>query len=325
MTHRCLTQMPTTKYTNLAAHLRNWGLKVVEIPGWQTRSSNWSKTFSPRGVICHHTAGPTGGGDYPSRQVILDGQTWLRPPTPGPLAQLGLGRSGTVYLFGGHRANHAGIGGPYGNIPEDSGNAYMWGIEAENDGAQPWPTAQLQAYYRLCAALMAYSDFGISYVIGHKEWTSRKPDPHSLNMATFRTNVAKAYAAGPSGGELSFIQEVLNMTEAERAKFINDVAEAAADKVWGRTWESLAGAYIGRPLSAAQFLRFVHQRAVTTDDDLNVLKKADRELLDVTKDLAKLATSGMSDADRAALANEIAERVSKVRVDIKVTDVPPAA
>lgn len=186
--------MPTTKYTDLAVHLRKWGLKVQEVPGWQNRSSNWSKSFDARGVVCHHTAGPT-TGNYPSYNIVVNGRSDLT----GPLSQFGLGRDGTVILIGGHRANHAGTGGPLVGIPLDSANAYMWGIEAENSGSQAWPAVQLQAYYRLCAALAAYpkASFPVSRVIGHKEWApTRKIDPGGINMATFRTNVQKALNAG---------------------------------------------------------------------------------------------------------------------------------
>lgn len=190
--------MPTTKYTDLATYLRSWGLKVQEVSGWQERSSNWAKTFAPRGAVIHHTAGPAAGGNYPSYNTVLNGRTGI----PGPLSQFGLGRDGTVILFAGHRANHAGVGGPKVGVPADSGNAYLWGIECENDGYQAFPTVQMQAYYRLVAALSKYpkAPFPVSNAIGHKEWApGRKSDPH-FDMNTFRANVAKAVNAGkPSG------------------------------------------------------------------------------------------------------------------------------
>lgn len=186
--------MPTTKFTDLATYLRSWGLKVQEVSGWQTRSSNWSKSFNPKGIVCHHTAGPVAGGNYPSYNTVLNGRSDLK----GPLSQFGLGRDGTVIVFGGHRANHAGVGGPLVGIPEDSANAYMWGIEAENSGSQAWPAVQMQAYYKLCAALASYSKapFAVSMIIGHKEWApGRKPDP-SFSMSSFRTQVQAAKTKG---------------------------------------------------------------------------------------------------------------------------------
>ena len=189
--------MPTTKFLDLADHLRSWGLKVQEMDGWKTRSSNWSKSFTPKGVVCHHTAGPAAGGNYPSLNTVEYGRSDLA----GPLSQFGLGRDGTVYVIGGHRANHAGVGGPLVGIPKDSANAYMWGIEAENSGTQAWPAVQFQAYYRLVAALATYAaaPFETRMVIGHKEWApGRKPDP-SFDMNNFRVQVGKAIAAGKPG------------------------------------------------------------------------------------------------------------------------------
>lgn len=189
--------MATTKYTDLADWLRSWGLKVQEVSGWKTRSSNWSKSFNPKAVVCHHTAGPSAGGNYPSYNTVLNGRSDLA----GPLSQFGLGRDGTVIIFAGHRANHAGVGGPLKGIPKDSANAYAWGIEAENSGTQTWPSVQLQAYYRLVAALSTYpkAPFAASMAIGHKEWApGRKTDP-SFDMNTFRANVVKALTAGKPG------------------------------------------------------------------------------------------------------------------------------
>lgn len=193
--------MGTTKFTDLADYLRSKGLKVQEVAGWKTRSSNWSRSFTPKGIVCHHTAGPAANGNYPSYNTVLNGRTGL----PGPLAQFGLGRDGTVIIFAGHRANHAGVGGPMLGIPEDSANAYMWGIEAENSGTQAWPAVQMQAYYKLAAALATYpkAPFKVSMVIGHKEWAPRrKPDP-SFDMNAFRTQVQKAVNAGSGDGNVA--------------------------------------------------------------------------------------------------------------------------
>jgi len=80
------------------------------------------------------------------------------------------------------------------------GNTYSIGIEAENSGVgEPWSRAQLNAYYRLCAALLVWlGKKDANDVIGHKEWTSRKIDPAGINMDNFRKQVAKAIAQGPS-------------------------------------------------------------------------------------------------------------------------------
>lgn len=181
-----------TKFPQLATHLRSWGLKVNEVAGWQTRSAN-STTFTPKAVIVHHTA-TAGPANAPSLGIVRDGRTGV----PGPLSQFLLARDGQVYLISGNRANHAGLGGPRAGVPANMGNQYCWGIEAENDGrGEPWPAAQLQAYYRLCAALCDLMDVSEQQVFAHKEWApSRKTDPGGLDMAGFRANVKKAIVLG---------------------------------------------------------------------------------------------------------------------------------
>ncbi len=137
---------------------------VVWVPGWESRGR--PGTFEPAGVVCHHTATSRyAAGDYPSLGIVRDGRADLA----GPLAQFGLGRSGTVYVIAAGKANHAGSGGWAGL----SGNATVWGIEAENDGiGEPWPIAQVGAYIALVAALARATGFGASMVCRHAEWST---------------------------------------------------------------------------------------------------------------------------------------------------------
>lgn len=181
--------MPTTKYPTLPAHLRKWGLVVKEVPGWQTRSAN-STLFSPIAVIAHHTAGPA-TGNAPTLEYI----------TKNNLSQFVLGRDGTVFINSGNRQNHGGMGGPLAGIPKDAANRYSWGIEAENTGrGEAWSKAQLDAYYRLAAALCDMMGKPASAVIAHKEWApTRKIDPAGINMNDFRSKVAALLKAGPKG------------------------------------------------------------------------------------------------------------------------------
>lgn len=166
----------------LAEVARRCGLNVKEIDGWQTRGK---EAFDPEGTICHHTGG--GDGEMPSLGVLLRGRSDLPPP----LANYGLGRSGTVYVVAAGRANHAGVG----TFKGLSGNSHFIGIEAENKGGagDPWPAVQLDAYYRLCAAIELRLKRDASFVGGHKEYATpkgRKNDPHTLNMDDFRKHVA---------------------------------------------------------------------------------------------------------------------------------------
>lgn len=179
---------------SLPRHLRRWGLKVELKEGWQDRGRPYN--FTPKAVICHHTASGSQSGNFGSESVVTFGRSDL----PGPLCQFLLGRDGTVKIIAAGYANHAGYGGPRATVPANMGNTYAYGIEAENNGlGEKWPKEQLNAYYRLCAALLDYMDRrDVERVFGHKEWTSRKIDPAGIDMDKFRSRVKDALDAGPS-------------------------------------------------------------------------------------------------------------------------------
>jgi hypothetical protein len=113
--------------------------------GWKTRGHGPMGTC--KGVLLHHTAGPK-TGNMPSLGVVTNG----RPDLAGPLCNTGLGRDGTCLHRGRRRAYHAGAGSWHGVT---AGNSELIGIEAENAGdGQAWPSVQIDAYVRLCAAVL---------------------------------------------------------------------------------------------------------------------------------------------------------------------------
>jgi hypothetical protein len=168
----------------LPAVLKNAGLKVAVVPGWEDRGTR--DMGDVVGVICHHTAGPR-QGNMPSMRILLEGRSNLE----GPLCQLGLGRDGTYYVIAAGRANHAGKGIWQGFV---NGNANFIGIEAENTGRGddfPWPNIQMEAYQHGVAAILKHIGRGADFCAGHKEYAlpkGRKPDC-SFDMVTFRAVV----------------------------------------------------------------------------------------------------------------------------------------
>jgi N-acetylmuramoyl-L-alanine amidase len=174
-----------TFQTGVLEAVNDWGLTVVEHDGWATRGG---EEFDPRGHVLHHDAvGPT--DTVP--EMIVDG----REDLPGPLTNFWISRSGVVHVVAAGRAHHAGEGGFAGL----EGGRSVWGSHLNNRGTEgdPWPDAQLEAMARLAAATADYSGFEASKVCGHKEWTDRKVDPHTIDMADFRDQVAaQARAAG---------------------------------------------------------------------------------------------------------------------------------
>lgn len=186
--------MTAVRLTSLATFLREAGLEVVEVKGWKTRGK--PLPGMPDTILCHHTAGPA-KGEIPTLNILING----RPDLPGPLCQLGLSRSGVVYVISSGKANHAGRGEWKGQC--ESGRTI--GIEAENVGdGKPWPVKQLDAYERLCAALCRFLNVGPERVCGHREWAlpwGRKTDPAGIDMSAFRDRVRSHLTGTPTEGD----------------------------------------------------------------------------------------------------------------------------
>lgn len=171
--------------TWLPAVLEDAGLKVAEVPGWQSRGR--AEMGRVLGAMVHHTVGPR-EGNMPSLKALVQGRSDLH----GPLANLGLGRDGTWYVIAAGRANHAGAGQWRGEV---NGNSGFIGIEAENTGRaddMPWPPIQMRALVHGVAALLRHTRRSADWCCGHKEYAlpaGRKIDP-LLDMAALRQQIA---------------------------------------------------------------------------------------------------------------------------------------
>ena len=174
--------------TWMAAAFRKNGLHVREVSGWKTRGRPFS--FAPRGVVFHHTASSKQSGAAPSLAICVHGRSDL----PGPLCHVMVGRDGTVYVVAAGRANHAGLGGHWRNIPQDSANSYLAGVEVENDGrGEPWNEKQLAVCDVVFATLLVGLRRRESWLCGHKEWApTRKIDPAKIDMNKYRRRVRTA-------------------------------------------------------------------------------------------------------------------------------------
>jgi N-acetylmuramoyl-L-alanine amidase/LysM domain len=169
---------------------RATGYPVTVVTGWETRGHGPMRAVE--GVVGHHTATPAGApGDYPSLRVVRDG----RPDLPGPLANLGLGRSGTIYVIAAGRCYHAGASrfAGFTNL-----NDTFLGIEAENDGSGGWTPEQLDAYPKLVASLLRRMDRGVDRYVSHRTVAvpaGRKPDPAMISDDWMRER-ASAFLTG---------------------------------------------------------------------------------------------------------------------------------
>jgi hypothetical protein len=175
--------------TDLDRAVAKSGLEFVEVAGWRTRGHG--SLSSVESIVCHHTASAASApGDYPTLAVVRDGRSDL----PGPLSQLGLGRSGRVYIIAAGVSFHAGA-----THAAWMDNWHSIGIEAEHPGIGVWPTQQYDAYARLCAALADHYNVPTARVLGHKEIatpTGRKVDPN-FDMPTFRGRIDEERDVSP--------------------------------------------------------------------------------------------------------------------------------
>lgn len=213
----------------MADVLRDAGLAVREIPGWQTRGHG-AMNAQIAGVLCHHTAGAA-IGLYPSERVVVNG----RPGLPGPLANLGLDRSGTWIVVAAGQAWHAGTGSaPW--CPAGQGNSRLIGVEAESVGTRDdWTTQQRIAYPRGVAALLRYLRLGPERAIGHKEWApGRKVDPAFWDMGQFRATVAhhlmasSAPVAAPTTAKRDIVLDNMQFIGAGVIRLLCPVGRASA-------------------------------------------------------------------------------------------------
>lgn len=168
---------------NLADVSRSAGLKTVEQSGWRTRGHGEMSQINV--ITCHHTAGGRSKKPRLSLDVIQNG----RPGLDGPLAHYYLDRDGTVYVVAAGLCWHAGA-----SRSDKWTNSHAIGIEAEAAGdgwSEDWPPVQMDAYRRLCHALMKAYKLDTSEVRGHKETcipVGRKTDP-SFSMPSFRDSI----------------------------------------------------------------------------------------------------------------------------------------
>lgn len=189
-------------HTGVVEPLRDFGLDVGFVPGWETRGSS---AFFPAGQVNHHDAIATRWTSPPA--ILIDGRSDL----PGPLCNTALQSTGKVWLVAAGRANHAGEG-HWLNLDD---NADVWGTEAQNAGTgQVWPDEQIDAYQRLNAAVCAYLEVDASTICRHAEWTTRKIDPFGPwesggrwehDMPAYRARVAELLETG--GAPIDNLQE----------------------------------------------------------------------------------------------------------------------
>jgi hypothetical protein len=204
------------------------GYPVVDVPGHRARGHGGMRAVE--GVTGHHTA--DGPGEYPSLFIVRDGRSDLA----GPLAHLGLGRSGTIYVIAAGLCYHAGASQWAGFL--DLNDEFI-GIEAESAGTRDdWTDAQHDAYPRLVAALLHFMRRDASRFAGHREVclpTGRKIDPAFLDLPAFRKRVE--WLLGDALARIPRFANPPRRPEAEDTSMYVQTDTPADLKSAKKTWE----------------------------------------------------------------------------------------
>ncbi len=227
-----------------------WGIRIIEEPGWRTRSNN-SGFGDVTGFMWHHT-----GDDLLNNtnlEIVVGGHEGL----PGPLCNFGLRDDGRVHLVAAGGANHAGGGDirvlqavqdeTYGEAPPAPrfthddlvngvpgtvlGNPRFYGVESFYH--QDLTGTARSVMPRLAAAVIwaldrkdTHNTWTAKSAIGHKEWQKGKPDPRLDNgetCADLRRETQAFLDAGPEG-------------RAEWWRDMADIPDTEIDRIARRVW-----------------------------------------------------------------------------------------
>jgi hypothetical protein len=247
---------------------KKWQVDWAEYPGWATRKRPGS--FAPVGVVIHHT-GSDSGQNSPSYDHFLFVEGRPAEGIPGPLCQAAGEMDGDVIQGAIGRANHAGKGSSRtlalikadkasltGTIrpgaDDTNGNGWLYGIEVKFDGGQPMTAKQYDMVIRWVCAILDFYGWTAGSVVGHKEWSSRKPDPGSTDMAKFRRDVNARLKAGPGAPKPPSISTGGIMLSSQDLTNVN-IASYNANARYGKdfwTAPSGTGTYMRKQITDTQ-------------------------------------------------------------------------
>lgn len=235
------------------------GKQVIVSPGWATRGQGGLRVLEV--VVGHHTATPESApGDYPSLNVVQNGRAGLI----GLLSQLGLGRTGNVYVMGAGLAYHAGASAYAGFVDL---NDESIGIEAEDSGDGTWTPDQLFMYPRLVGACLFYMRRGPDRYASHRTVArpaGRKGDPAGISDTWMRQQIV-AQSQQENGMPLTEADLINNWSFELRSAWNPDLKRRADD------WLSMAAGSAGNAENSLrdQVLPLLAQILANQRDDLD--------------------------------------------------------
>lgn len=221
----------------MVAAFTKWHVDLRLYPGYATRGYGPGSISDAEGIVIHHTGSDSQSDSYLDFLFVQG-----RGDVPPPLCNWSTDMDGDLWLGAAERANHAGMGSSATLAKVKSGGTYDWrnttirpgpddingnsryyGNEVRFDGGQPMTRAQWVTVILSCAAVCDFHGWGAWRVIGHKEHTTRKPDPGSTAMYMIRRDVDAALKAGP--GNWPVKQEDEDVTPAQMQE-LKDFIEA---------------------------------------------------------------------------------------------------
>lgn len=192
------------RLTNLAKHLTDAGLYVVEIAGWEERARGGDGGHylanRPTHVMVHHTAGTA------EARAASEVNYMVNVSPVAPVANLYIARNGVVFVMAAGPTNTNGKGSaPWCQFVADNDmNRHAISIEVGNDGrGEHYPKAQQDSVLATVATLCRSYGISPNYCRAHFEWSpDRKIDPSGTsrwalrggkwNMAAFRKDIQQA-------------------------------------------------------------------------------------------------------------------------------------
>lgn len=271
--------------------LRAFGVTVRELPGWKLWGNGDFGAI--KGIIVHHTGHNATSAEYIARNPRLDNAL---------SSQIHLSREGVATICGAGIAWHAGRG-RYPGWQTNNANWESIGIEAQSDGTSPWPAKQLDAYYRICAAILTKlgKRATTQTLISHWEYSRAvqgKWDPGAgngvsgavMDMNTFRAKVnwyidhppyKKQQATQSKENDVNIVNRITNFITAFVGPIGSDVKDIRQQLTGGRDkgqypgWAQLGKNSRGGNLTLVDGVAALRQDVARLEKKIDMLTKED--------------------------------------------------
>ena len=243
--------------------------RVVFEPGWETRSrSSGGFNSKPLGVSWHHTASGS-QSDRDAVDFMIDGSSY------SPVANLGIGSDGTIYVMAAGATNTSGSGRTLtmsrGTIPTDSANTHSVGMEIINagTGGDPYPAAQIDAAFAASNAVNAWCGNDPSDVFTHNWYTlldasnpngsARKVDPARASDVQGAWRPAEV----PNGAG-TWEQQSVELEAIVRSDM--PISDADAVKIAAAVWDvQMENKNNGKRYKASWFITQTHDNSLPSN------------------------------------------------------------